>query len=94
MGCALASRVVAVDEFVLKNCDKMAESALFKLAALFYKTKVAEPAEAEGVEVPEWSWKELRAHYLCDCRKLGQFTTIRIRYEKSRLTTSHTTKGL
>ena len=47
----------------MKNCEKMSEAALFKMAALVYKTKVAEPAEAEGVPVPAWDWKELRAHY-------------------------------
>ena len=47
----------------MKNCEKMSEASLFKMAALVYKTKVAEPAEAEGVPVPAWDWKELRAHY-------------------------------
>ena len=63
VGCALPAKVVQVDDFVAKNCEKMSESALFKMAALVYKTKVTEPAEAEGVCVPCWSWKEIRAHY-------------------------------
>lgn len=63
VGCALPAKVIAVDDFVMKNCEKMSEAALFKMAALVYKTKVAEPAEAEGVPVPAWDWKELRAHY-------------------------------
>ena len=63
VGCALPAKVVAVDDFVMKNCEKMSEASLFKMAALVYKTKVAEPAEAEGVPVPAWDWKELRAHY-------------------------------
>ena len=63
VGCALPAKVAIVDEFVMKNCEKMSESSLFKMAALHYKTKVAEPAEAEGVPVPGWDWKELRAHY-------------------------------
>ena len=63
VGCALPAKVIAVDDFVQKNCEKMSELALFKMAALVYKTKVAEPAEEEGVPVPAWDWKELRAHY-------------------------------
>jgi len=63
VGCALPAKVVAVDEFVMKNCEKMSEASLFKMAALKYKTNVAEPAEAEGVPVPAWGWKEIRAHY-------------------------------
>ena len=41
----------------------MQETALFKMAALIYKQKIAEPAEAEGVPVPSWHWKDIRAHY-------------------------------
>jgi len=63
VGCALPAKVVLVDEFVQKNCDKMQEGALFKMANLIYVTKVANPAEVEGLTVPPWNWKEIRAHY-------------------------------
>ena len=63
VGCALPGKVVLVDEFVQKNCDKMQEAALFKMANLVYVTKVADPAEVEGLCVPPWGWMEIRAHY-------------------------------
>ena len=63
VGCALPAKVVAIDEFVQKNCDRMQEAALFKMAALLYITKVANPASEEGLAVPAWGWKEIRAHY-------------------------------
>lgn len=63
VGCALPSKVVPVDEFVRASCDKMQEVALFKMAALVYCQKVAEPAQAEDVPVPPWGWKDIRAHY-------------------------------
>ena len=63
VGCALPSKVTPVDDFVRGSCDKMQEMALFKMAALVYCQKVAEPAEAEEVPVPPWSWKDIRAHY-------------------------------
>ena len=63
VGCALPSKVTPVDDFVRGSCDKMTEVALFKMAALVYCQKVAEPAQAEEVPVPPWSWKDIRAHY-------------------------------
>ena len=63
VGCALPAKVVAIDEFVQKNCDRMQEAALFKMAGLLYITKVANPASEEGLSVPAWGWKEIRAHY-------------------------------
>jgi hypothetical protein len=63
VGCALPSKVTPVDDFVRGSCDKMQEMALFKMAALVYCQKVAEPAQAEEVPVPPWSWKDIRAHY-------------------------------
>jgi len=46
VGCALPAKVAAVDDFVRTNCDMMREDALFKMAALVYRQKVVEPAEA------------------------------------------------
>jgi hypothetical protein len=56
VGCALPAKVTAVDDFVRSSCDKMQEAALFKMAALVYQQKVAEPAMAEGVPVPSWAY--------------------------------------
>ena len=63
VGCALPSKIQPVIDFIAKNMSQMSELALYKMAALVYKTKVAEPAEEEGVDVPEWDWKEIRAHF-------------------------------
>jgi len=63
VGCALPSKITPVTDFIAKNMSTMSELALYKMAALVYKTKVAEPAEEEGVDVPPWDWKEVRAHF-------------------------------
>lgn len=60
VGCALPAKVTAVDDFVRNSCDKMQEAALFKMAALVYQQKVAEPAIAEGVPVPTWAYADSR----------------------------------
>ena len=54
VGCALPAKIQPVVEFISKNMSSMSELALYKMAALVYKTKVAEPAEEEGVSVPPW----------------------------------------
>ena len=54
VGCALPAKIAPVTDFIAKNMSTMAELALYKMAALVYKTKVAEPAEEEGVDVPNW----------------------------------------
>ena len=59
----MPGKVGPVDDFVSANCHKMKQEALFKLAALLYIQKVVDPAEAEGVPVPAWPWKDIRAHY-------------------------------
>ena len=63
VGCALPSKIQPVIDFISKSMSTMSELALYKMAALVYKTKVAEPAEEEGVDVPPWDWKEVRAHF-------------------------------
>ena len=63
VGCALPAKIQPVIDFISKNMSTMSELALYKMAALVYKTKVAEPAEEEGVDVPPWDWKEIRAHF-------------------------------
>ena len=54
VGCALPAKITPVTDFIAKNMSTMSELALYKMAALVYKTKVAEPAEEEGVDVPPW----------------------------------------
>lgn len=52
VGCALPAKITSVTDFIAKNMSTMSELSLFKMAALVYKTKVADPAEEEGVDVP------------------------------------------
>ena len=63
VGCALPAKIAPVNEFIQKNMASMSELALFKMAAMVYINKVAEPAEEEGVSVPPWHWKDIRAHF-------------------------------
>ena len=74
VGCMQPSKVVVVDDFVNKHCDKMAEQELFKMAGLVYEDKVVAPARAEGVPVPRWDWKTIAVHY--------QFHRIDVRYRR------------
>ena len=74
VGCMQPSKVIVVDEFVNKHCDKMAEQELFKMAGLVYEDKVVGPARAEGVAVPRWDWKTIAVHY--------QFHRIDVRYRR------------
>lgn len=64
VGCTMPQRITAVDEFVFSNFNKMQPIALYKMAALVYKTKVEAPALDEGLRVPEWAWKQMMTHYL------------------------------
>jgi len=63
VGCALGSRLQPVDDFVRNSYSSMGEMALWKMAALTYKTRVCEPAQAEGINTPPWNWKDVRLHY-------------------------------
>ena len=45
-------------DFIAKNMSTMSELALYKMAALVYKTKVADPAEEEGVDGADTKNKE------------------------------------
>lgn len=47
--------------------ERMAEEALWKMAALTYVREVQEPRAREGVMTPDWSWKDLRTHFLLHC---------------------------
>jgi len=64
VGCTLdRSLVEQVDSFVRRNCAQMADSALYKASALYFKTEIADKRRREGVSVPEWRWKDLKTHY-------------------------------
>jgi hypothetical protein len=83
VGCSAEREIVAkVDDFVKKNAPKMQEDALYRTAAVFWRTTVVEPARREGVAIAEWAWKDIRSHYqlhVCDpfiqrfdcCRQLS-----------------------
>jgi len=64
VGCTLdRSFIDQVDSFVRRQCGNMSDGALYKAAALFYKSEIAEKRRREGVYVPVWRWKDLRCHY-------------------------------
>lgn len=63
VGCALGTKIKAVDTFVQQNIACMTEESLFKMASLVYKREVAEKAEREGAFAPVWGWQSVRAHY-------------------------------
>jgi hypothetical protein len=67
VGCSLPQRIQPVNKFVQQNVSCMTQDALFKMAALVYKREVCEPAVREGVDVPPWSWKQVRLHYSLHC---------------------------
>ena len=65
IGCTSSREIVEkIDEFVHKHCTAMNESALYKSAALYYKTTIVRPRRTEGVRMGKWSWKSLRSHYV------------------------------
>jgi hypothetical protein len=65
VGCTYDRPTVEkVDEFVHRNCVHMTETALFRAAGLFYKRGIVQPAASEGVRLPKWNWKSIRAHYV------------------------------
>ena len=67
VGCALVKKIVPVETFILENMEKMADEALWKMAALTYVREVQEPRKREGVITPNWAWKDLRTHFLLHC---------------------------
>lgn len=73
VGCNLPGKIEVVEAFVRAAAPKMAETALFKAAALVYQEKVVEPARDEGVRVPSWSWKAIRSHFTLHCMSDGRF---------------------
>ena len=63
VGCALANRIGPVEKFVNDNVGRMSENALWKMAALTWKLEVVSPAKKEGVDVVDWPWREIAAHF-------------------------------
>lgn len=63
VGCALANRIGPVERFVNNNVNRLAETALWKMASLCWKREVVEPAMREGVDVVEWGWRDIAAHF-------------------------------
>ena len=49
------------------------------MAALTYVREVQEPRKREGVLTPDWSWKDLRTHFLLHCcdGKIARLATCR-----------------
>ena len=80
VGCALVSRIGPVERFLKDNASKMAETALWKSAALCYKQQIMEPCEREGVAVPSWGWRDIQAHFTCHVvdDRLGRMGTVRL----------------
>jgi len=63
VGCALANRIGPVEKFVNMNVNRMAETALWKMAALTWRRKVVEPAKRENVHVVDWPWRDIASHF-------------------------------
>ena len=53
VGCALVKKIAPVEKFIKDNMNKMAEEALWKMAALTYLREVQEPRKREGVLSPD-----------------------------------------
>lgn len=63
VGCALANRIGPVERFVNQNVNRLAETALWKMAGLCWRREVVEPARREGVEVVDWAWRDIASHF-------------------------------
>ena len=55
VGCALVKKIAPVEKFIKDHMNKMAEEALWKMAALTYVREVQEPRRREGVLSPDVS---------------------------------------
>jgi hypothetical protein len=63
VGCALANRIAPVERFVNTNVGRMSENALWKMAALTWMVEVVKPSQREGVNVVDWSWRDIANHF-------------------------------
>ena len=63
VGCVHPHRILAINDYIEKNAQKVSKTALFKTAALLYQRDIREPALAEGVRIPGWSWRDIGVHY-------------------------------
>lgn len=61
--CAMPGRMAIVNRFISENIDRMLPDALWKSAALTYRTKIQEVAEREGANAPAFPWRDVRAHF-------------------------------
>jgi hypothetical protein len=63
IGCLMPHAVAPVTDFIKTNAEYVEADALYKLAALKYRSDVAKKLEAQGQFAPQWRWKQLRLHY-------------------------------
>lgn len=63
VGCSLTNRIGPVKKFVNAHVGEMREDALWRNAARVWKKEVMEPAQREGVEVVEWTWRAIANHF-------------------------------
>ena len=63
VGCSLTNRIGPVKKFVNAHIGEMREDALWRNAARVWKRDVMEPAQREGVEVVQWTWRAIANHF-------------------------------
>lgn len=63
VGCMLGARLMPVSNYIHANVLQMDQKSLFKMAAHVYKTKVAAPCKKEGVQAPQFQWRDIKKHY-------------------------------
>jgi len=90
VGCALdPSRLAKVDQFVFGNAAHKQSDALWRLAEGVYEATVVKPCRRERSVAPNWTWQDIRSHYLehvvndklarlQTCRELGAMRRILI----------------
>lgn len=88
VGCALDPyRLAKVDQFVLGNAAHKQSDALWRLAEGVYEATVVKPCRRERSVAPNWTWQDIRSHYLehvvsdklvrlQTCRELGAMRRI------------------
>ena len=63
IGCSAPARVQLVTEFIKGSVSMMTDESLFRSAAKVYEEQVCLPAKREGIIAPQWSWRDIKAHY-------------------------------
>lgn len=65
VGCVLEAAVISrVDSFVQSNQHRLEANALFKTTAAYYKSTFQDNSALHGERLPDWSWKDIKSHYL------------------------------